>query len=57
MNSKCSSFILAAIIICTFAIIGNDCISQDDTYTLDSFTVIMTVCMALSAGVFMPDLD
>jgi hypothetical protein len=27
------------------------------TYTLDSFTIIVTACMALGAGIFMPDLD
>ena len=56
MNSKCMLCILAAIIICAFIMIGDDYINHN-THTLDSFTIIVTICMALGAGVFMPDLE
>jgi hypothetical protein len=57
MNSKCMLFILAAIvIICAFIMLGDDCANRTP-YTLDSFTIVVTICMALGAGIFMPDLD
>jgi hypothetical protein len=57
MNSKCVLYILAAIvIICALLMLGDDYINHTP-YKLDSFTIVVAVCMALGAGILMPDLD
>jgi hypothetical protein len=57
MNLKRMLCILAAIvIICALLILSDDYVNHTP-HTLDSFTIIVTACMALGAGIFMPDFD
>jgi hypothetical protein len=57
MNSKRMLCILAAIvIICALLILSDDYVNHTP-HTLDSFTIVVAICLALGAGILMPDFD